>query len=169
MKMNKWTCLLSVVTLIGFSQASFAMDGSSGCGPGWYAFKDNSLVSSSLRNTTNNVLIPVVTIGMTIGTSNCTKHSIVETEKESLHFAAHNFFELKGDIAKGQGAYVNSFASTIGCTVKAQTRFATELKNNYKAIFSHSEQKPENALKEVYKVILSDDELSNECSLHQWS
>lgn len=106
---------IASITLALFSSGAMAADGSSGCGPGWYLFKDNSLVSSALRATTNNFLFPVVTFGMTTGTSNCTKHQIVMKEKESLHFVTHNYPEVQVDIAKGEGEYLRSLATTIGC------------------------------------------------------
>lgn len=144
----------------------FAADGSSGCGPGWYLLKDNSLVSSSLRATTNSMLFPVTTIGMTMGTSNCTQHKIVMTEKETLHFATMNYYELKGEVAKGQGQYLAAFAQTMGCESRAQGRLNDKLKGNYKNIFAPGAADPERALGEVYKTIFKDKELTNMCSLH---
>ncbi len=153
--------LLALVSL-----QSFGMDGSSGCGPGWYVLKDNSLVSSALRAITNGILFPTSTIGMTLGTSNCTEHKIVLKEKESLYFGTHNFFELKGEAAKGQGIYLAAFAHTIGCEGIAQEQFNSSVKSNYQKIFPESGLSPENALLEVYKTILSDKQLTQQCSLH---
>lgn len=144
---------------------ALAADGSSGCGPGWYVFKDNSLVSSSLRATTNGILIPVVTIGMTFGTSNCTQHKIVQTEKQSLYFATNNYYELQGDVARGRGEHLEAFATTIGCPAKAQARFNEHVRKNYQTMFAPNQTSPEVLLKEVYKTILSDKTLTNQCSL----
>ena len=88
------TLILFILATV-ISGTAYGADGSSGCGPGWYILKDNSLVSSALRATTNGILVPVVTLGMTFGTSNCSKHKIVKKEKESLHFVTMNYFELK--------------------------------------------------------------------------
>lgn len=148
-----------------FSFQAFAADGSSGCGPGWYLFKENSLLSSALRATTNAVLFPVTTIGMTVGTSNCTQHKLVLKEKESLHFATMNHFELKNEVAKGQGEYLSAFASTMGCPAQAQRHLNQSLQKSFKNIYPGSEVAPSNVLIEVYKVILSDRELTQQCSL----
>lgn len=148
-----------------FSFSTYAADSSSGCGPGWYLLKDNSLVSSALRATTNSVLFPVTTIGMTIGTSNCTQHKLVLKEQESLHFATMNHYELKNEIAKGQGEYVSAFADTMGCPASAQKQLNNSLKSNFKNIYRGSEVNPSSVLLEVYKVILSDKELTRQCSL----
>ena len=72
-------CLISLAIL--FSINAMAKDGSSGCGPGWYLLKKNSILSSSLRVTTNGIFFPTTTLGMTIGTSNCSKHKHFHTEK----------------------------------------------------------------------------------------
>lgn len=153
-------CAGSVASIAG------AADGSSGCGPGWYVFKENSLVSSALRSTTNGFLAPVVTLGMTSGTSNCTQHKIVLKEKESLHFASMNYYELKRDAAKGEGEYLSAFATTIGCPAQAQARFNQKVRGSYGEVFrAGAKVDAESALLEVYKIILSDKELTAQCSL----
>lgn len=148
------------------SGSVFAEDGSSGCGPGWYILKDNSLVSSSLRATTNAVLFPVTTIGMTMGTSKCTEHKIVLKEKESLYYTTNSYYELKGEAAKGNGPYLTAYAETIGCEPRAQERFNQAIKENYEKIFKAGQPNPESSLIEVYKTILNDRDLTNQCSLH---
>lgn len=150
----------------GIVHTANAADGSSGCGPGWYLFKENSLVSSSFRSTTNAFLMPAVTFGMTFGTSNCSQHKIVKTEKESLYFVTMNYFELKSEIAKGDGQYLSAFAKTIGCDRDAQVHFNQELKKNYSNIFESQTIQPESALSEVYKTIFRNKELTQKCSLH---
>jgi hypothetical protein len=157
--------LFALVVGIFSSGSVFAADGSSGCGPGWYILKDNSLVSSSLRSTTNGILMPVVTIGMTVGTSNCTQHKIVLKEQESLHFATMNYFELMAEAARGEGVYLAAFADTIGCPTNARAQFGQEVQKNYNQVFSDSSRRPEQMLTEVYKVILTNEKLTRSCSL----
>lgn len=148
-----------------FSINAFAADGSSGCGPGWYVFKDESLVSSALRATTNWILFPVFTIGMTFGTSNCTQHKLVLKEKESLYFATMNHYELKRDVARGTGEYLSAFGETMGCPMSAQSRLNDQLKENYSRLYPSDKVEPSGVLLEVYKTILSDHELTAKCSL----
>lgn len=142
---------------------TFAADGSSGCGPGWYLLKDNSLISSALRATTNGILLPVTTIGMTVGTSNCSQHKIVKKEMESLHFATMNYYELKGEVAKGNGQYLSAFATTMGCDQNSQTLLNAELNKNYQKLFPTKQVNPEGTLLEVYKTIFSNKDLMNQC------
>ena len=55
--------IILIVLVAMFSTQLLAADGSSGCGPGWYVTKKNSLLSSAIRATTNAILIPTVTLG----------------------------------------------------------------------------------------------------------
>lgn len=159
------TRLLFVLFALFVSAPALAADGSSGCGPGWYIMQENSLVSSALRATTNGILFPVVTLGMTFGTSNCTQHKIVLKEKESLYFATMNHYELKADVAKGQGEYLSAFAATMGCPATAQSRLNDRLRSNFSKVYPDSKVNPEGVLLEVYKTIFSDTELTDKCSL----
>jgi len=127
-----YSCLIS---------PAMASDGSSGCGPGWYVFKQNSLVSSSLRMTTNGILWPSVTVGMTLGTSNCAKHSIVQRSHRSLHFATYNRDSLMVDMAQGQGETLSAFAATWGCSWTSTERFGAVMQANYRQIFPHTDSR----------------------------
>ena len=141
-----------------------AKDSSSGCGPGWFLFKKNSLVSSALRATTNGVLFPFVTLGMTFGTSNCTKHSLVKTEKKTIHFVTHNVFEIKSEAARGSGDFLKSYAKTIGCQSDVYDYFSSKLQDQYENIFKEKSTN-EDIIVETYKVILTDKRLTYSCSL----
>ncbi len=155
---------LAVVFALVFGASVFAGDGSSGCGPGWYVFKKNSLVSSSLRATTNGILFPAVTLGMTFGTSNCTKHSIVKTEDKSLYFVTQNYIELKTEVAKGNGEFLQAFGQTIGCKNQDLPYFSRKLQDKYEEVFKDKASNEE-VLMETYKVILTDPTLVQSCSL----
>ena len=151
--------------------SAFAADGSSGCGPGWYAFKDNSLVSSALRSTTNGILFPVVTIGMTVGSSNCTQHKIVKNEKRSLHFVTMNYYELKSDMAKGDGQYINALASTLGCNASASAEMSQKLQGQFSKIYDqdavgYGAPNAERTLLNVYKAVMQDSSLAQQCGLN---
>lgn len=167
--MNKLKLVLVTLALSIGSQV-LAADGSSGCGPGWYLFTENSLVSSSLRGTTNGVLAPVTTIGMTFGTSNCTRHKLVLKEKETLHFVEQNYFELKTQVARGGGAYVTALAQTMGCVPGAEVQLGQKLQQSYQSIFPMTQApRADSSLIEVYKIILQNSELSEKCDSTQLS
>ncbi|MCX6128757.1 MAG: DUF3015 family protein [Proteobacteria bacterium] len=108
-----------------------AADGSSGCGPAWYILKENTLLSSFARSLTNGFLSPVVTFGMTSGTSNCAKHNIVEEEFRSLHFATQSFDILRQDIARGAGQHLNAYLASFGCNALARQNLAGKLQEAF--------------------------------------
>jgi hypothetical protein len=110
-----------------FSSVTMAADSSSGCGLGWMVFQKNSLVSSSLRATTNTMFLN--TIAMTFGTSGCAKHDIVMNEKKAIHFAEANFEKIMQEMAQGNGEFISSFAQVLGCRDVAGFNQAT--KNNF--------------------------------------
>lgn len=156
---------LVMIITICMSQLANASDGSSGCGPGWYILKENSLVSSFLRVITNAALFPSTTIGMTVGTSNCSQHKIVETEKESLHYATMNYFEILSEASRGGGKYTDAFATTIGCQKSVRAEFNSELQKHYQDVFFQDRSNPEKLLLNVYKMIFQDEKLLKSCSL----
>ena len=159
--------IILLVTLI-LSYQTQAADGSSGCGPGWFLFKNNSLISSALRATTNTVLFPATSLGMTFGTSNCTRHGIVNKEKETLHFVTHNYFEIKAQAAMGKGSHLVALAQTMGCTGFASQELGQSLKKSYGQIFpSATAVHPEESLVQIFKTILNQPQLARQCDFPQ--
>jgi hypothetical protein len=155
--------IIFVLILSLISSISFAKDGSSGCGPGWYVFNDNSLISSALRATTNGILAITVTIGMTMGTSGCSKHSIVKNEKRNLKFATENYFEIAAEATRGQGQFLSSFGEMLGCKGINNAQFKNEMQKSFNKIFPSLDVNPENLLKETYILILNNESLRNSC------
>jgi hypothetical protein len=159
--------LLCAITVSAIPSFSFAADGSSGCGVGWYIFKENSLVSSSLRTITNNYLPN--TFSMTSGTSNCAKHSIIFNEKRGLHFVESNAEALEYAIASGEGQFLQGFAESMGCVPEVSDVFATSLRAGFENIFAY-DSKPGNLDKtELYYKMKSElrknEVLRNQCAL----
>jgi hypothetical protein len=99
----RFSAIVLAFGLMAMTGTLRAADGSSGCGPGWYILKKNSMLSSVGRFITNTALFPLSTLGMTLGTSNCSKHSLVEEHKRSLHFATLSYDLLRQDMARGSG------------------------------------------------------------------
>ncbi|MBC7661632.1 MAG: DUF3015 family protein [Chitinophagaceae bacterium] len=122
----------------GAGQA-MAMDGSSGCGPAWYVFKENSILSSFARAITDATLFPVTTIGMTFGTSNCSKHSLVQNDQPSLEFASKSFDILRQDMAKGSGEHLTAYLASFGCNELVRPVLAEKMQQAYKEGLYRSE------------------------------
>lgn len=146
------------------AESAMAADGSSGCGPGWYVFNKNSLVSSSLRNTTNGFLAIVVTFGMTFGTSNCSKHSIVLRDKEVERFLAYNYSSFQHDGAKGNGDYVSAVANMYNCNFIGADKFNSAVQENYGYLYD-GEESAYNLTAKLNDVVHLDSTLSTHCSV----
>lgn len=150
--------LLAFFTLI--SSNLFAGDGSSGCGAGWYVFKDNSLISSALRATTNATFLS--TIGMTFGTSNCSKHSIVQKEREAIHFAEANYDTLMIEMGQGKGEFVAALGGLVGCE---GAEFGSAMQANYERVFNES-VKDGNSFYQSFKgAVMTSPELARACGV----
>lgn len=162
--MTSIVCRVSVASTVLFAgSAALAADGSSGCGVGWYLFKENSLVSSSLRSTTH-YYVPN-TFSMTSGTSNCAKHSIIQLEKRGLHFVEANDEALESEIAAGQGQLVQSLAATLGCGLSAQVDFASTLQAQYSTIYTDESATAADRLSRILQAAGSNEALRGQCSL----
>ncbi len=123
-----------IILLCSFIIFSFSVhaDSSSGCGLGWMVFKDQSLVSSTLRNTTHFILPN--TFSMTFGTSGCAQHKIVLNEKRAIHFIESNYAQLMIDMAKGSGEYLNALADLTEYTGDREV-FGEMVQINYGKLF----------------------------------
>lgn len=153
--------LLVIFAIAASATVATANDSSSGCGLGWEVFKETSLVSSLLRSTTNAVASN--TIAMTLGTSGCAKHSIVDNKMESLHYAEANFHNLMVEMAQGQGQFVEAFAQTLGCQ-GAEKEFSSEIQKNY-ATISAASSSPANMLTSVQREVANNASLSLNCRI----
>jgi hypothetical protein len=143
--------------------SSFAMaaDSSSGCGMGWQVFKDQSLVSSTLRTTVNLTFLN--TIAMTLGTSGCAKHSIVKIDMQGVHYAEANMNSLTIEMARGNGEYLAGFANVFGCTnVNA---FGSMVQNKYESVLPSNNVSGVELYNNVKKEIRNNAELASSCSI----
>lgn len=149
--------LLSAFTAVG----AYADDQSSGCGLGWQVTRRNSLLSSYVRAITNATFSN--TIGMTSGTSGCSRHMIVKSDKQDIHYAEANFNELMVEMASGQGEYLQGFAAVLGCDPSAYESFSGMAQSKYPEIFSPGQLSPAAMLRNVKREIRGNAELSASC------
>lgn len=130
--MKKAGLLFVLCALLSFFTVR-ADDNSSGCGVGWMILKENSLVSSSFRSSTNATFFN--TIAMTFGTSGCAKHKIVKREELPAYFANDNLDQITIDMAKGEGPYLATLAYTLGCQdIKT---FSSKVQENFSVLSSN--------------------------------
>jgi len=156
----KSTTLAAGVASALVSVDTWAADQSSGCGLGWQVTSKNSLLSSSIRSTTNAVLPN--SFSMTFGTSGCTKHSIVQLEREQEYFVNVNFEHLNVDLAQGSGEYLASFAVVMGCG-KMTSHFGQVMQSQYGKLVRDLDSNAATFLKRVRQTVKDDASLNASC------
>ena len=152
--------ILGALALVLLSFNTYAGDSSSGCGLGWQILSKNSLVSSSLRATTNAMTLN--TVGMTLGTSGCAKHSIVKNESKGIHYAESNQHQLMVEMAQGNGEFVAGFATVIGCDAHA---FGPAVQKNYNRIFTSEDTSASEMYQNLKEAVVTDESLARACAV----
>ena len=156
--MSKMIIALFALLLTGMVQAA---DSSSGCGIGWQVAKDTSLVSSSTRAIVNATFSN--TIAMTLGTSGCTKHTIVYNEKQGIHFVESNMNSLVVEMSKGNGEFVTGLAQVFGCqNAKA---FGSMVQSKYESVLPTENVTGVELYNNVKAQIKNNAVLASSCSL----
>lgn len=95
------------------STIAMAADKLDGCGLGWQVTDKKSYTATTTRGTTNAFVPP--TFGMTTGTMGCDRLDIGKNDKEAAEFVATNYDVLKIQLASGNGEYVSSLSTAMGC------------------------------------------------------
>ena len=111
--------LIGLALAITFLSVPFAMaeELGSGCGLGKQIFAGQSgLVPHVLAATTNGTS-GNQTIGLTLGTSGCDADGVIKNDRASEAFVEVNFDNLSQDMAQGNGQYLHSLATLMGCGV----------------------------------------------------
>ena len=144
MKLKLLLTLAVLLGSFGIHAEDMEPDKSDGCGIGWNIYDKKTILGTSIRATTNNVL-PFQASGMTSGTSNCAKHDIVKKDKAPMYFTEANMESLLAEMAEGQGEYLNEYASVLGC--QNTEEFTQMTQQNFNSIVPSEET---NAV-EVYR------------------
>ncbi|MBP6218288.1 MAG: DUF3015 family protein [Oligoflexales bacterium] len=159
--------ILSFFIVLSAGGVLKAADGSSGCGPAWYILSENSILSSALRAVTNGMFTPVVTLGMTFGTSNCSSHKLVQERPEALELATLAYHSLLTQTAQGAGQHLAAFSGALGCSWSRQDEFNRVLQNNYERIFSSDEVAPAQLVLSTIESLQAHPGLARDCGLTQ--
>lgn len=122
--------LVLALALVGGAAQAASGGGSDGCGLGWQVTQKKSLLGTSTRATTNNIVPP--TFGMTTGTIGCDQHSIAMRDVPSAQFVATNYDALMMDMALGQGENLAALAESLGCADVAA--FGSLAKKNFSSL-----------------------------------
>lgn len=130
----KRTSLVAAV-LLAIPTISMARDSFDGCGLGWEVTDKKTVIATTTRATTNNVVPP--TFGMTSGTIGCSQFDgIAKADQEAAVFVAMNFEQLKNELAVGQGEYVDAAAQSFNCS---SDTFASHIQGVYSSVVAPTE------------------------------
>jgi len=139
-----------------------AEDQSGGCGMGWKIAPKNSLISTTTRAYVNATFSS--TIGMTLGTSGCAKHSIVQNDKRAIHFAEVNQGQLMIEMAQGRGEHLRGLVATLGCNPAGFSDISRAIQADYSNIFpSMSDTSAPQMLNGVKAAISKQQGLAQQC------
>ena len=96
-------------------------------------------------------------------TGPCSAIGMIQEDKKKL-YVAQNLDNLKIDIAKGQGEYLNAYACLSGCDQKTQNELARLFQKNFTEIYGGGPEKEPRAIYEsMEKVMKSDPVISSGC------
>ena len=122
-----------ILLVAGFAMsASAAKYGTAGCGLGSMVIGPRgSQVSAATTNGTG-----VQTVGITLGTSNCSEDGVALRSSEANSFAEANFETLKSEMAQGKGENLEVLASLMGCNAATM---GAAVRSDYGSIFDRSD------------------------------
>jgi len=155
---------VSVVLIASVSYAGTQND--AGCGVGSLVFKENGRVEQVLAATTNawTGQIFSITTG-TVGCGDSAPAAAAPKRRSSLKqqegYVAVNFRNLSREMAAGQGEYVSTLASMLGCERAA---FGKMTKSQYERLFPTAKVTPSELLASLKSEIAKDSALAS-CSL----
>ena len=136
-----------------------------GCGLAYMLFaQENSQGTQILASTTNNSY-GTQSFGITSGTSGCTNDGLVRLDRERLMFAEANFKTLTRQMAAGNGEFVATFGSLMGCGESAIPTFVQFTQDNYETLIPSVETTPLELLETIESQIQAHPTLAQSCTL----
>jgi hypothetical protein len=163
--------LATVITAVGLCLGMVAVlnagsQNDAGCGLGSMVFKENRMADQVLAATTNGTFASQ-TFGITTGTLNCGASAPEPVQKrrrsslEQESFVTVNMRNLSREMAAGEGEYVTSLASLLGC--ENTPYFGHFTQSKYDALFPNTSVQP-SALLSTLKAEMTRDAQLSSCS-----
>lgn len=135
--------------------ASAAPYGMAGCGLGSIVFGDQPGFMQVFAATTNGTSASQ-TFGITSGTSNCIDMA-ASASLDQKNFVKINYASLMRDSASGQGEYLSTFATLLGCEASVHSKFFGVAQSHQADIFTEGAE-PAQVL-ERFKATAAEDEM----------
>jgi hypothetical protein len=122
-----------------------------GCGLGSVLIKDQNTVLTQILAATTNGTSGNQTFGITSGTLNCDKPSIIASNDKLNRFVGENMDELALDISAGQGETLSTVAKLMN--VKDTASFSAKLQKNFNNIYASKNVNSANVIDSIAKFI----------------
>lgn len=140
--------------------AQAAKYGMAGCGLGALILEDKPGIVQVVAATLNNILIPQ-TSAISTGTLNC----VDDAKSASLDqeaFVEINYASLMRDAAVGEGEYVSTLGTLLGCDASSLPHFTEVTKAQHTQLFATGT--PDSTLVNIKKAAAQDTVLAASCT-----
>ena len=155
---------LTIVLAFALAPMALAENNGSGCGLGKKVFEgQRGLIPNILAATTNGIS-GNNTFGMTSGTSGCDADAVVLQDKEQEVFVSANLDSLSQDMATGDGQYLHSMATLMGCGDGAYADFANLTQTQYETLLPSADTAPMTFLTGLKQQMAADPKLASACT-----
>ena len=129
--------------------SSVYANSNTGCGLGSVLIKDQSTLVMQVLAATTNGTSGNQTFGITSGTLNCDKPSMIASNDKLNKFVAENMDELALDISAGQGETLSTVATLMN--VKDTSSFSAKLQKNFSNIYASENVNSANVIDSIAK------------------
>jgi len=121
---------------------------------------DKGALRKSIGASTNVTFFPTYTLGITFGTLGCSSSGLVKKELDRQLFVTVNKDPLLQDMARGEGEFVNSMASLMGCPVMFYPAFGQMTQEHFENLTSQGTAHPADFVVNLREEIYSTPELA---------
>jgi hypothetical protein len=149
----------SFALAIGVSAPALA-GGDAGCGLGSILFSGKKGMVFNLFASTTNGFLGTQTIGITLGTSGCTRGTVVALEHRLEMFVGSNGDELARDMALGEGETLTTLASLMEVPEQDRAAFYELTQRQFTTIFRSEDVTPADVLASLLKAMADDPALA---------
>jgi hypothetical protein len=132
-----------------------------GCGLGAVVLEDKPGIVQVVAATLNGI-IGNQTSGITTGTLNCDGESGASASIDQQVFVDINYASLMRDAATGQGEYVSTLGTLLGCEAAVLPRFSEVAQAKHGELFVSGT--PDETLVNIKKAVAGDEILAASCS-----
>ena len=153
--------LMAAGAALMMASAAFAAN-DAGCGLGSMLFKENQPAQQIVAATTNGTF-GNQTFGITTGTLGCGPGLLKTEANRQEKFVASNIRDLSREMAAGQGEYVTSLASLLGCSEATVPAFGKFTQTRYGVLFPKQDIAPTAMLKTLKQEMAKDPTLAAGC------